>query len=57
MEGNAYANDCAVIFGGTNFYRLVHRLQLVIDELVDWGRTCGLGVKGKAIMGGVLSVI
>ena len=42
VEGNAYADDCSVIFGGPNFPRLVNRLQLVIDELVDWGRTCGL---------------
>ena len=42
VEGNAYADDCAVIFCGPNFSRLVHRLQLVLDELVEWGRTCGL---------------
>ena len=42
VEGNAYADDCAVIFGGPSYPRIIHRLQLVMDDLVAWGRTCGL---------------
>ena len=42
VEGNGYADDCCVIFGGRKPSVLVQRLQRILDALVDWGRTCGL---------------
>ena len=42
VEGNGYADDCCVIFGGRKPEVLVRRLQRIIDKLVTWGRTCGL---------------
>lgn len=42
IEGNGYADDCCVIFGGRKPEILVKRLQRVINRLVEWGATCGL---------------
>ena len=42
VEGNGYADDCCVIFGGRKPEIIVRRLQRILDELVSWGRTCGL---------------
>ena len=42
VEGNGYADDCCVIFGGRKSSVLVRRLQRVLDQLVAWGETCGL---------------
>ena len=42
VEGNGYADDYCVIFGGRKPHILVQRLQRVLDDLVSWGRSCGL---------------
>ena len=42
VEGNGYADDCCVVFGGRKPEILVKRIQRVLDKLVVWGRTCGL---------------
>ena len=42
VEGNGYADDCCVIFGGRKPAVMIRRLQRVLDKLVDWGRSCGL---------------
>ena len=42
VEGNGYADDCCVVFGGRKPEILIHRIQRVLDRLVEWGRTCGL---------------
>ena len=42
VEGNAYADDCSVLFGGTNLPLMTRRVQAVLDNLVAWGKTCGL---------------
>ena len=42
LEGNGYADDCCVLFGGRSTSVLIFRLQRVLDELVEWGRSCGL---------------
>ena len=42
VEGNGYADDCCVVFGGRDPDILVRRIQRVLDRLVEWGNTCGL---------------
>lgn len=42
VEGNGYADDCCVIFGGRKPEVIVRRLQRILDKLVTWGRSCGL---------------
>ena len=42
VEGNGYADDCAVVYGGPDIDRLVTRLQRILDRLVEWGRSCNL---------------
>ena len=42
VEGNGYADDCCVLFGGRKPEILVCRLQRVIDKLIAWGQSCGL---------------
>ena len=42
VEGNGYADDCCVLFGGRKSAVIVRRLQRVIDQLLEWGRLCGL---------------
>ena len=42
LEGNGYADDCCVLFGGRSVKVLVFRLQRILDSLVEWGRSCGL---------------
>ena len=42
VEGNGYADDLAIVFGGSDPNKVVDRLQCIIDRLVDWGKTCGL---------------
>ena len=42
VEGNGYADDCCVIFGGRKPDIIIRRLQRVIDKLVRWGDSCGL---------------
>ena len=42
LEGNGYADDCCVVFGGRSISDMLLRLQRVLDRLVEWGETCGL---------------
>ena len=38
VEGNGYADDCSVLFWGSNLDHAVNRLQRVLDSLTAWGR-------------------
>ena len=42
VEGNGYADDCCIVFGGRKPAVMIRRVQRVIDKLVAWGQTCGL---------------
>ena len=42
VEGNGYADDCCIVFGGRKPEVLIRRIQRVLDRLVTWGATCGL---------------
>ena len=42
LNGNGFADDCGVVVGGTNFESMLSRLQVMLNELVVWGKTCGL---------------
>ena len=42
INGNGFADDCAAVLGGTRFGPILARLQLMINELIVWGRSCGL---------------
>ena len=42
IHGNAFADDCAAIIGGTHVNFLSAKLQIMLNELTAWGRTCGL---------------
>ena len=42
LEGNGYADDCCMLFGGRDIDILLFRLQRALDRLVRWGRSCGL---------------
>ena len=42
VVGNAFADDCAALIGGTHPQRLRNRLQKMLDQLTNWGRNCGL---------------
>ena len=40
--GVAFADDCAVLSGGSDPAELLSRVQRTIDRLVRWGEDCGL---------------
>ena len=40
--GVAFADDCAVLSGGTDPALLISRVQRTVDHLVEWGSECGL---------------
>ena len=42
VEGNGYADDCCIVFGGRKPKIIIRRLQRVVDKLIEWGNTCGL---------------
>ena len=42
IEGNGYADDCSALYGGRRLDHALKRLQKMLDELVAWGKTCGL---------------
>ena len=42
IEGNGYADDCSALAGGRRLDHALKRLQKMLDELVAWGKTCGL---------------
>ena len=42
LEGNGYADDCCIVFGGRKPSVLVKRIQRAVNRLIQWGSTCGL---------------
>ena len=40
IEGNGYADDCAALVGGRRLDHAVKKLQKMLNELTDWGKTC-----------------
>ena len=42
IEGNGYADDCSALYGGRRLDHALKRLQRMLNELVEWGKTCGL---------------
>ena len=42
IEGNGYADDCSALYGGRRLDHALKRLQKMLNELSDWGKTCGL---------------
>ena len=42
INGNAFADDCGAVIGGSHLERMVSKLQKMTDELTDWGQECGL---------------
>jgi hypothetical protein len=46
INGNAFADDCGLILADKNQEVLIRKLQHVINDLVNWGKTCGLHEEG-----------
>ena len=42
IEGNGYADDCAALAGGRRLDHALNKLQKMLNELTQWGKTCGL---------------
>ena len=42
IEGNGYADDCSALYGGRRLDHALKRLQKMLDDLTEWGKTCGL---------------
>ena len=42
IEGNGYADDCSVLYGGRRLDHALKRLQKMLDDLTRWGERCGL---------------
>ena len=42
IEGNGYADDCSALYGGRRLDHALKRLQKMLDDLSQWGKTCGL---------------
>ena len=42
IEGNGYADDCSALAGGRRLDHALKRLQKMLDDLTEWGRSCGL---------------
>jgi uncharacterized protein related to proFAR isomerase len=42
VRGTVYADDSSALASGRNYGDIIRKLQRVVDELVDWGRGCGL---------------
>ena len=42
IEGNGYADDCSALAGGRRLDHALKRLQKMLNELANWGKTCGL---------------
>ena len=42
IEGNGYADDCSALFGGPRLDHALKRLQKMLNDLTEWGRSCGL---------------
>ena len=42
IEGNGYADDCSALYGGRRLDHAISKLQKMLNELTEWGKTCGL---------------
>ena len=42
IEGNGYADDCSALCGGRRLDHALKRLQKMLNELTEWGKSCGL---------------
>ena len=42
IEGNGYADDCSALYGGRRLDHALKRLQKMLDDLTEWGKSCGL---------------
>ena len=42
VKGTAFADDCSGLYSGRLLGHMLRNMQLVLDDLVAWGRTCGL---------------
>ena len=42
IEGNGYADDCSALSGGRRLDHALKRLQKMLNDLSEWGKTCGL---------------
>ena len=42
IEGNGYADDCSALYGGRRLEHALKRLQRMLDDLTEWGKSCGL---------------
>ena len=42
IEGNGYADDCSALAGGRRLDHALKKLQKMLDDLTEWGKTCGL---------------
>ena len=40
--GNAFADDCGAILGGNNINEILATLNIMMDELLAWGKSCNL---------------
>ena len=42
VTGYGFADDSCTLIGGTNLDQMMSRTQKVVNELLQWGLTCGL---------------
>ena len=42
IEGNGYADDCSALCGGRRLDHALKKLQKMLDDLTEWGKSCGL---------------
>ena len=42
IEGNGYADDCSALAGGRRLDHALKKLQKMLNDLTEWGKTCGL---------------
>ena len=42
VTGFGFADDSCTLVGGTNLDQMMSRTQKVVNDLIQWGRTCGL---------------
>ena len=42
VEGNGFADDCSALIGGKNLPSMIGKMQRMNEELITWGKSCGL---------------
>ena len=50
VYGVGFADDCCALVGGTNLGYMVHKLQLVLNDLTAWGESVGLAFNEKKMV-------